>query len=271
MFVVCRPCSGRTPERVRTVPAYRTVLFAFLLLAPQRLAAQVAEIQVYQGEIAAPGTFSATLHANYTPDGRKTAESSGVIVADGALTLGPEIAYGVTDWFEVGMLAPIVSSPKNGGWQVDGAEFRALFVAPHADSRAFFYGINLAFVVSEPEWNPHGYALELRPILGWHLGNIDLIFNPILESELDGFNRSRFTPATRLAYRASPQWAFALEHYADIGAIKHLSHGGENSEQVFAVADYYGETFSAEIGAGFGLSSGSDNLVVKLILSRQFE
>ena len=72
--------------------------------------AQTDEIQVYNAEIAAPGVFNLTLHNNYTPDGRVSADYPGGIVPNNTLNGVPESAYGVTDWLEAGLYLPPTAS-----------------------------------------------------------------------------------------------------------------------------------------------------------------
>jgi hypothetical protein len=184
--------------------------------------------------------------------------------------MGPEFAYGVADWFELGILVPIATE-ASGRWQFDGAEFRGLFVVPHAAQRSFFYGANFAFAINQPRWSPDRNSFELRPIIGWHLAGFDLIFNPILESGLEGFKETRFEPAARLALRLSRQWTVALEHHSDLGTIERVAPSYEQAHQLFAVVDYSGQSTSVEAGVGFGLTPASDDLVFKLIISRDFE
>jgi hypothetical protein len=71
---------------------------------------QTDEIQVYDASIAKPGIFNLTWHNNYTPSGRKTPDFAGGIVPDHAWNGVTEWAYGVTDWFEAGLYAPLSSS-----------------------------------------------------------------------------------------------------------------------------------------------------------------
>ena len=59
-----------------------------------------------------------------------------------------------------------------------------------------------------------------------------------------------------------------MEHYADFGPISRFLPGRDQSHQIFAVFDYSGEPFDVEAGMGFGLTSASDNLTLKLMLSR---
>ena len=78
--------------------ARRHALAALLCLSLATAArAQTDEIQVYNGEINAPGQFSVTLHNNYAPIGRKEPVFPGAIVPDHALNGVPEYAYGAAD------------------------------------------------------------------------------------------------------------------------------------------------------------------------------
>jgi hypothetical protein len=230
--------------------------------------AQTDEIQVYNAEIAAPGVLNLTLHDNYTPNGRTTPAFPGGIVPRDTLNGVPEWAYGVTDWFEAGLYLPLYSVASNLGPVLNGFKLRALFVAPDAADRSFFYGLNFEFSYNAQHWDPNRYSSEIRPIVGWHLGAVDLIFNPILDNSYQGLSRLDFAPATRLAYNFSRQWAVAAEEYDDFGPVRGFFSADQQSHQLFAVADWNGAPISVEGGVGFGLTPATDRLVLKLILSK---
>jgi hypothetical protein len=237
-----------------------------LALAPAQ--AQTDEIQVYDAAIAKPGVFNLTWHNNYTPTGRKAPDFPGGIVPDGTLNGVTEWAYGVTDWFEAGLYAPLYSVTGSGDVKLNGVKLRALFVSPDADKRTFFYGVNFEFSYNATSWDAKRFTSEIRPIFGWHLGQVDLIFNPIFDNSYEGFSRLDFAPATRVAYLLSNRWAVALEEYDDFGPLRRFNDGRDQSHQLFAVVDYAGEPVTAEAGIGFGMTPASDNVVLKLILSR---
>src|SRR5882724_3111398 len=109
------------------------VLVLVLAAAPRETFAQTDEIQVYDGGLAAKGTFNLTLHSNFTPKGLDTPAFPGALVADKSFNGVPEWAYGVTDWFEAGLYLPLYSVSKHKGATLDGAKLRALFAVPHAD------------------------------------------------------------------------------------------------------------------------------------------
>src|SRR5438552_6084260 len=241
---------------------------AAFAIASVSAVAQTDEIQVYDAEIAAPGIFNLTLHDNYTPSGRTTPAFPGGIVSDHTLNGVPEWAYGVTDWFEAGLYLPLYSIASNLGPVLNGFKLRALFVSPDAAERTIFYGINFEFSDNARHWDPRRYTSEIRPIVGWRIGSLDLIVNPILYNSYEGFSRLDFAPATRIAWNISKAWAVAAEEYDDFGPLRGFFPDSEQSHQLFAVADWKGEAVAVEGGIGFGLSPAADDLVLKLILSK---
>jgi len=230
--------------------------------------AQTDEIQVYNAEIAAPGVFNLTLHDNYTPNGRTVPEFPGAVVPNHALNGVPEWAYGVTNWFEAGLYLPLYSLSGNGSLTYNGFKIRTLFVVPDAASRTFFYGVNFEFSWNTAHWDQRRNTQEIRPILGWHLGDLEIIVNPILDNSYQGFSRLDFAPATRVAYNLSKTWAVGAEEYDDFGPLRGFNSASRQQHQLFGVFDYKGKRWTLEGGAGVGLTSSTDRVVFKLILSR---
>jgi len=222
--------------------------------------AQTDEIQVYDAEITAPGRFSLTWHNNFTPSGRRQAAFPGGVIADHTLNGVPEWAYGVTDWLEAGTYLPLYSRTADGRLLFDGVKLRALLVVPDAHDRTVFYGLNFEFSYNAPQWDMSRFTGEIRPIIGVRLGRLDLIANPILDTDFDGLGKTHFAPATRVAYRIGDQLALALEHYADFGP--------QPSQSLFAVFDYGSSSSGIEFGIGRGLTHSSDPCVLKLMLMR---
>jgi hypothetical protein len=241
-------------------------LLDLLLAAPRGARAQTDEIQVYDAEIAAAGTFNLTWHNNFTPSGREQPDFAGGIVPNHALNGVPEWAYGVTDWFEAGTYLPVYTRTADGALLFDSVKLRALFVVPQAASRTFFYGLNFELSYNTPHWEPYRYSGEMRPIIGWHLGAVDLIVNPILDTDFNGLGRLDFAPAERAAYRVSTKVTVALEEYADLGPLQHFKASAQQAQTVFAVLDYGSSSNGIEFGVGKGLTHASDSTVVKLML-----
>jgi len=240
-------------------------LWSVLSAHPAR--AQTDEIQVYTGELAAPGEFNLTLHSNYTPRGRTIPGFPGGIVPERSLNGAFEWAYGVRDWFEAGTYLPVYTITRSGSVLLDGAKLRALFAVPHAEARSFFYGVNFELSRNSRAWDVSRYGGEIRPIIGARRGAWDFIANPILDTSFNGFSRLDFAPAARLAYNQGPEWAEAVEYYGDFGELTHFT-APEHS--LFAVADRSGKFLDVEAGIGFGLSRAADKVVLKTILSHTF-
>jgi hypothetical protein len=242
--------------------------WALLVIAtlPIIAKAQTDEIQVYTGELAEPGEFTLTLHNNYTPNGLKTPAFPGGVRPDGTLNGVPEFAYGATEWLELGTYLPVYSVSPGGHYYVESVKLRALFAVPHAEKRQFFYGLNFELSRNASRWEEARYSGEMRPIIGLRFGAIDFIVNPILDTTFSRVSDLEFAPSTRLAYNASSKWAFAVEHYADLGTLRRLLPAREQSQSLFLVADYSGKT-GIEFGIGHGLNGATDELVFKLMLS----
>jgi len=246
------------------------LLLLGLLFFESRAWGQTDEIQVYDAEIVSQGHWNLTWHNNYTPSGRELPDFPGGVVPDHTLNGVPEWAYGVRDWFELGAYVPIYSLTGGGQLLFDGVKLRTLFVVPHAAERRFFYGINFEYSYNRPQWDTHRYSGEIRPIVGVHLGHLDLIVNPILDTEYNGPSNLSFAPAARVAYNFNERLAFALEQYSDFGPIKHFVPTSQQSQTLFAVVDLGTSANGIELGVGYGLTAASDSVVIKLMLMHDF-
>jgi hypothetical protein len=242
-------------------------ILALMLAGAAR--AQTDEIQVYDAEIARPGVVDLTWHNNFTTSGRAAPEHPGGVIPQHALNGVTEWAYGVTDWFEAGLYAPLYTRDAAGHWRYDGLKLRMLMVSPAAAQRRFFFGVNFEFSDNTGHWDPDRYTSEIRPIVGWHLGRLDLIVNPILDNSYKGFSGLDFAPATRVAFHASRSWVLAVEEYADLGPLRHLYDSRRQSQQLFGVLGWRtGSSLTLEAGVGLGLTAVTDHRVIKLIVSR---
>jgi hypothetical protein len=253
----------------RFAGGFLAALVTFALAPLGTAAAQTDEIQVYDAAIVAPGVFVLTWHNNFTPSGPTRAAPGNGVIPNHALNGVTEWAYGVTDWFEAGLYLPLYTVTSGGALLYDGMKLRVLFVSPGATARRFFYGINFEFSVNSHHWDPDRYTSEIRPILGWHLGRLDLIFNPILDSSYKGVPSLDFAPATRVAFNFANGCALAAEEYDDFGPLRHSNASARQSHQLFAVFDYRtAASVTLEAGLGFGLTGSSDHRVIKFIFAR---
>jgi hypothetical protein len=253
----------------------RALLGAVVALAASQAAtAQTDEIQVYDGTLAPRGTFNLTLHNNFTPDGLKDPAFPGAVVSDRSLNGVPEWAYGITEWLEGGLYLPLYSVGRRDGHRdamLNGAKLRVLVATPNAEKRRFFYDANFEFSYNARHWDPSRFTSELRPIIGWHLGEFELIVNPILDTAYDGVKNIEFAPCARLAYEVSGRTAIAVEEYADLGPLHGFYPTAQQFHQLYGVYDHSFRWANVEAGVGFGLTGGSDRITLKVMLSRDLK
>lgn len=245
-----------------------TVLTAMVLVASARTAAATDEIQVYNAGIAAPGQFTVQQHLNYVGLGVRQPPFSGGLVSNGSVNGTPEFAYGVTDWWELGLYLPFAIQDRQ--FLSDSFKLRTLFVSPNADQRSLFYGINFEFSNTTPRFSQARYGLEIRPIIGVRNADWEVIVNPIVDVGFGRYGQADFAPAARVARKLGPDLYAGLEYYADFGEIGHFGKLGEQQHTLFAVTDFKVGVVDVDFGVGYGLTSASDRVVVKAILGYAF-
>lgn len=227
------------------------------------------EIQVYNAEIADVGQWTLEQHLNYTTVGQTQPEFPGGFTSNHSLQGTPEFAYGITDWWEGGFYIPFAVD-GSGQFLSDGFKIRSLFVTPNAAKRDFFYGVNFELGYELPRFSPAPWGLEIRPIVGVRNTEWEFIVNPIVDLSFGSGGEADFAPALRLARNLGNDRFVSLEYYADYGKIGDFLPGEQQSQQLFAVTDFKVSTVDIELGAGYGLTPGSDRFVLKAILGYAF-
>ena len=250
---------------------YHRLFLSFLLLSfsTMRALAVTDEIQVYTGDIEDVGNLGLTWHNNYSISGTKDLPFPEGLKDDHAYSSVTEFAYGVTPWFEAGLYLPLFAHSENQNWTYNGFKLRALLVQPDNPDKDFYYGVNFEFSWNQKHWDTQTNTGEIRPIIGWRFGDErrwSFTFNPIVDNNYKGLSRLEFVPATRLDYKIDETWTVAAEEYDDFGQLRAFLPKDQQFHQLWAVADYTGNPISVEAGMGFGLTPGTDNLAVKLML-----
>jgi hypothetical protein len=228
----------------------------------------VDEIQVYNAGIAAVGQFTIQQHLNYIPLGVKDPPFPGGLISHNSINGTPEFAYGVTDWWEVGLYLPFAI--KDQQFLSDAFKLRTLFVSPNAEQRNFFYGVNFEFSNTTPKFSQSRFGLEIRPIIGVRNADYEFIVNPIVDIGFGNHGEERFTPAARLARKLGPDLFAGLEYYADFGQIGNFAKLADQQHTLFAVTDFKLGVFGVNFGVGYGLTPASDRWVVKTIVGYAF-
>jgi hypothetical protein len=250
---------------------------AWLGLAPflftLNLAAQDNyEIQVYGAETVAAGRTMVELHSNYTIDGERRS-INGVFPSYHALHETLEITHGITPWFETGWY--VFSSIQPGeGWQWVGDHFRPRVRVP--EEWHWPVGLSLSTEVGfqQRSFSEDPWSWELRPIIDKQWGRWYFAVNPAFEKSLHGLNSASgwdFAPSVKISFEVTKLVAAGVEYYADLGQVGHFGSANEQQHQIFPTLDLnFSPDWEVNFGVGFGLTSRTDDLVVKLILGRRF-
>jgi hypothetical protein len=261
-------------SRSRVHPALPTAAALFLLvlvLHTGRAHAASEEIQVYLDDLTKPGRFGADIHNNVTLSGSRTPDYPGALPAHHLLRVTPELYYGVSKTFELGLYLLNTYSPGNGA-NYEGQKVRFKYIAPHNEGEGSFWGLNLeigrtAKRVAEVPWNT-----ELKGIYGFRTGPWTVGINANFEWSLAG---SPATPvalemSTKVAYDVRQGLAVGFESYNDIGPVRDPGRLGSQSQMLYGVVDAEVGKVDLNIGLGRGLTSVSDRWVLKVIVGLQY-
>lgn len=258
--------AGSCVARGSAVVALSAVAALTLHMRPARA---VDEIQLYNAEIAEVGQFTIQHHFNYAFSGRKEPDFPGGLIPNHALNATPEFAWGITDWFELGLYIPWAIDAA-GRFLSNAAKLRTLFVTPNADKKNFFYGINFEYDYTTPRFSETRFAMEIRPIIGWRNPQWEFIVNPIVDLGFGSRGDIDFAPAARLARKISDDLSLGVEYYTDLGRPGSFLPFGQQAHQLFAVVDFKVGAVDVDFGIGYGLTEGSDRWVAKTILTYAF-
>lgn len=229
----------------------------------------IDEIQVYNAEIAPLHTFTLQQHLNYVWNGSTTPDFDGGFASYHTLNGTPELAYGVSDWYEIGFYAPFAFD-SSGTFLPGGVKFRHLFVSPHAEERKLFYGLNIELSYQSPKFSQSAFGIEFRPILGVRDLGWEFIVNPIVDVSFGSNGSVDFAPALRLARSMGNGLMLGVEYYADFGPFGNFSPIDQQKHSLFGVIDFSAGGFDVNFGVGFGLTDASDKIVTKLIIGHAF-
>ena len=246
----------------------RFIITCLLIVFGCSVAYAADEIQVYNGAIASPGQITIQQHLNYVGSGQTSPPFPGGFPSHRSLNGTPEFAYGVNDWWEVGLYLPFAAQDQQ--LLSNGFKLRTLFVSPNAEQRTLFYGVNFEFSYEMPRFAQTRFAFEVRPIIGVRKGDYEFIVNPIVSIGLGRLGEAEFLPAFKVARRFSTDFALGLELYSNYGAIGNFAPLVDQQHTLFAVTDFKVGDFGVNFGVGYGLTPASDRFVIKTIVGYAF-
>jgi hypothetical protein len=223
------------------------------------------EIQVYNAEIAKVGQWTLQFHFNYAIKGLKEPDFEGGIIPNHALNGTPELAYGVTEWWEIGFYAPYAMD-QAGEFSSNAGKIRSLFVPPNAAKREFFYGVNFEVSYATPRFSETRWNMEIRPIIGCRKNEVEFIVNTIVDIGFGTNGDVTFTPAARLARNFGENFALGIEYYTGLGPLQNFVPFNNQQHNIYAVTDFKIGRWDVNAGIGYGLTSASDRWMAKMII-----
>jgi hypothetical protein len=242
------------------------------VLYPRRAAAQIDpwEFEVYPYATESRGmieleTDNAVVANGHSEGGEGTA--AGTFRSQGMWYNGNELTYGLTDRIETSAYITMAQPSGHGYWWA-GDKFRVrgrLF-----DQETL--PVNLGWYAEvewhkTPQFDDADLELELKPIIEKDFGRLALILNPVFEKPLYGPGHDQgfeFGYRNGVYYRWTRYFSPGVEFYGGVGLINDTDPLSEQQHYIFPVV--WGELphgIEYNVGPGFGLTAGSDHVLVK--------
>jgi hypothetical protein len=196
--------------------------------------------------------------------------SSGTFASQAMYRSAFELTYGLTDRIEAAAYLNMAQVSGHGFWYA-GSKYRLrgrLF-----DQETL--PIDLGWYAElewhrTPQFDDSDLELELRPILEKDFGRLALVANPVFEKSLIGAGHNQ---GFEFGYRAASYYRWlrylspGVEFYGGAGLINDTDPLSAQQHYIFPVV--WGELPSHleySIGPGFGMTRGSDHVLVKFNL-----
>jgi hypothetical protein len=250
----------------------RTLALLFLCSLPA-FCQNNYEIQVYPYDTVKPGQTMVELHSNFTFQGTKT-NADGLYPTNHQLHETIEITHGITDWFETGFYI-FTSASSSTGWDWVGDHIRPRFRAP--EKWHWPVGVSISNEIGYQR-RPYSTALwdwEIRPIVDKQLGPWYLSFNPTFDRALQGPDTKKgfeFSPNFKVGYDITKKVNAGLEYYGALGPVTGFDRLHDQQQQIVPCVDLnLSPNWEFNAGVGVGVTSGTDHLLVKMIIGYRFK
>jgi hypothetical protein len=221
---------------------------------------ETGEIRVYTDEINSIGETSLELHGNWSQAARNAASNQTTVFRSIA-----EFSYGFKENWEAGLQLPLAY--VNGTWQGTGLRAELQYIAGHDHANGAYWGGRGELGYVTPVDGVQYWAMELRPIWGYRIGNWHLVANPAITAQLTGSDQqARFEPAAKLAYQLNADNAVGIEYYLEAGPLNRFLPHEDRSEMLYLIWDTRLGKVDLNMGLGAAMTDASPRQVVKLIV-----
>jgi hypothetical protein len=179
-----------------------------------------------------------------------------------------EYGYGLTEKSEVGI--NIYLSNYNGLNYVNGGKISHLFIPTHNEEGLWHYGVKNEVNYIKDIDGIDTTFFEFTPILALQLKDWRFTVNPSIDVSLDRNSTVTFSPSAKVAYHLSQLIDLGMEYYADNLPIKGLYTFTQQPNTAYLVMDAKYSKSTFHFGVGKGVTSNSDNWVVKFTTALNF-
>ena len=263
--------------KLSNIPAFkfRLLILRHLLLALASIAAPLTsqaaddEIQVYGNDLNEAGELGQELHMNYVHRGSTDKAWPQQLPDNHMFRVTSETSYGFGHNLDGALYLPFIKADGED-FRLDGAKVRLRYMQ-RVDGDGFFWGVNgelgrVSLRTVENHWNA-----ELRPVLGWHEGNWELVANPVIDWAMsENRGPATFSPALKLAYSVLPDLAVGVENYSDFGPANNRLSNGQLAHTTYLALDGKIAHHDFNFGIGHGVGLMTDKWVVKGIVGFEF-
>lgn len=245
------------------------LMFCLLGCSVSVLAQADNEIQVYASPTIKHKWTIVELHSNHTFKG-----STNLFVPGDARWTNEtlEITTGLAKNVELGFYTFTAFSP-NGRYQYLGNQIRPRVTVPTEWGWKVGASLSMEFGFFRPDVSsPFIWQGEIRPIIDKTINNFYIAVNPNIDVVLTGAGKQwGISPQVKAVYTIKQKFGFGVEYYSGLGTFKKISPLIQQEHLLGPMIDLYIHPMW-EVNGGFlfGLTEGSNQRILKLLLGRRF-
>ena len=248
--------------RARVIPTLIVLLIS--TLTGKLHAQDPFEFEVFTPATAAPGEWELGINTNYVATGNKAFDGP-FAPTQHQTRLAVELGHGLTHSVEVAAYA-LLAKPGDASVDWAGWRLRTRVRAPDSWHTPVKLGLNVEVEGTDIRYGEHKHALEIAPILAWTRGPVALTFDAPFARGLDAGKEQEFEfePKGSASVVVGRVVTLSTEYYNSPEDAGGTGAKRARRQMVIPGATFLlGDDFRWNVGVGIGLTSTTDDLVLK--------